>query len=193
MVENFGFGDQAGIDGVTGYDCLHLEVWWNNGSYADYGYDISNVRLYRQETLPAGKYYFGATYPSGEANEDLYIFASSELLQTSDISTKSIAYEKVKMATPQGPFRGIFFTLEEETEVYLGWQADFTYANTNNLRASAVKLLYKGEATEINYTNADLSNRPDEIYTLQGIKINNIPDKGVYIIRRNGKTIKVIK
>ncbi len=52
-VENFGFGDQAGIDNATGTDCLHFEVWWNNNAFAENGYDIQNVRIYQQVTLVA--------------------------------------------------------------------------------------------------------------------------------------------
>ena len=151
-VENFGFGDQAGIDNISGTDCLHLEVWWNNTAFADNGYDITNVRLYQKVTLPEGKYYFGATYPSAESNEDAYIFASEEILNTNDISTFSIAYEKVNKAGANGPFRGLFFTLDKETEVYLGFQADFSKVSTNNIRCQAIKLLsysmMKGDVNE---------------------------------------------
>ena len=133
------------LDNITGQDCLHLEVWWNQNAYYDNGYDITNVRLYQKTTLPAGRYYFGASYPSAEANEDLYIFASDRLLNTSDIPTQSIAFEQVKKAPADGTFRGLFFTLEEETEVYLGFQTDFSKVQTNNLRVSGVKLLYYGQ------------------------------------------------
>lgn len=140
-VENFGFGDQAGIDNITGADCLHLEVWYNNNQYAEYGYDITNARLYQLVSLPAGLYYFGASYPTAEANDELYIFASSEIVNTSELPTASIAYEKVNRAAADGTFRGITFRLEEEQEVYLGFQADFTNAWAHNLRVSGVKLL----------------------------------------------------
>lgn len=143
-VENFGFGDQAGIDGIKGYDCLHLEVWWNNNAYPENGYDISNVRLYQLVELKAGRYYFCASYPSAEANDELYIFASDRLLNTGEISSGSIAYEKVNLAPADGTFRGVFFTLKEDAQVYLGWQADFTNAWAHNLRVSGVKLLYYG-------------------------------------------------
>ena len=146
-VENFGFGDEAGIDGITGYDCLHLEVWWNNSAFADHGYDIHDARLYQQAELPAGRYYFGAAYPSAEANNDSYIFASENILSTSNIPTQSIAYEKVNVAPADGTFRGIFFTLEKPANVCLGFQADFSNSVANNVRVKAVKLLYYGEIT----------------------------------------------
>ena len=168
-VENFGFGDQAGIDGIKGYDCLHLEVWWNNNAFAENGYDIQNARLYQQVELPAGRYFFGAAYPSAEANDASYIFASENILGTEEIETKSIAYEKVNVAPADGTFRGIYFTLEQTTNVYLGFQADFSNSVTNNVRVQAVKLLYYGELT--------YSKLKDLIATVEeqanSVKINN--------------------
>ena len=168
-VENFGFGDQAGIDGITGYDCLHLEVWWNNNAFAENGYDIHNARLYQQAELPAGRYYLGAAYPSAEANNDSYIFASERILNTSEISSQSIAYEKVNLAAADGSFRGIYFTLEQPTTVYLGFQADFSNSVTNNVRVKAVKLLYYGEITHAKL-QALIAQVEEQVATM---KINN--------------------
>ncbi len=196
-VENFGFDNQAGIDGIKGYDCLHLEVWWNNNAYPEHGYDISNVRLYQLADLKAGRYYFGASYPSDEANEDLYIFASDKLVNTSEISTQSIAYEKVKLASADGSFRGIFFTLEEDTKMYMGWQADFSNVVTNNLRASGVKLLRYGSGDEPdaieNVTTSFDEDAPVEIYSLQGVRLHAVPEKGVYIVKQGSKVMKYLK
>ena len=146
-VENFGFDEQGGIDNNPGYDCLHLEVWWNSSAFPQNGYDISNARLYQKAELPAGRYYLGAAYPAFEPNDVSYIFASEQILNSSEIPTKSIAYEQVSVAPRDGSFRGIWFTLEEPTTVYLGFQADFSNSNTANIRVRAVKLLYYGEIT----------------------------------------------
>ena len=146
-VENFGFDNQAGIDNNPGYDCLHLEVWWNSNAFGDHGYDISNARLYQQAELPAGRYYFGASYPAFEPNDVSYIFASDQILDSKQITSQSIAYEQVSVAPRDGSFRGIYFTLEQPTTVYLGFQADFSNSNTANIRVKAVKLLYYGEIT----------------------------------------------
>ena len=140
-VENFGFGDEAGIDNITGTDCLHLENWWND--FAGAGYDITNARIYQLVTLPAGRYYFGAEYPSAESNDACYIFASESILNTSEIPTQSIGYEKIKGTAADGTFYGFYFTLESEKDVYLGFQGDFT-TNCTNIRVKAVKLLYYG-------------------------------------------------
>lgn len=193
-VENFGFGDQAGIDGIKGYNCLHLEVWWNNNAFAEHGYDITNVRLYQYVDLEAGDYYFGASYPSEEANEELYIFAANELVNTNEIPETAIAYERVILAPGDGTFRGLFFTLDEASKVYLGWQADFSKSVTNNLRASGVKLL-KDDPTGIIGIgdDNDYSDAPAEIYSLQGIRLSSVPDHGLYIIRQGAKSVKKYK
>lgn len=193
-VENFGFGDQAGIDGIKGYDCLHLEVWWNNNAFAEHGYDITNVRLYQYVDLEAGDYYFGASYPSEEANEELYIFAANELVNTNEIPETAIAYERVILAPGDGTFRGLFFTLDEASKVYLGWQADFSKSVTNNLRASGVKLL-KDDPTGIIGIDDDndYSDVPAEIYSLQGIRLSSVPAHGLYIIRQGAKSMKKYK
>ena len=147
-VENYGFDNQAGIDNNPGYDCLHLEVWWNNNAFADHGYDIANARLYQKAELPAGRYYLGACYPAFEPNSDSYIFASDQILSTNDIPVSSIAYEQVDLAPRDAStFRGIYFTLDEAKTVYLGFQADFSESYTANVRVKAVKLLYYGEIT----------------------------------------------
>ena len=147
-VENFGFGEQAGIDGYPGYDCLAIEVWWNNTAYADNGYDIHNARIYQQAKLPAGRYYLGACYPGYEPNSDSYIFVSEKILATNYIPSQSVAYEKVELAPRDASsFRGVFFTLEKPTTVYMGFQADFSESSTANIRVKAIKLLYYGEIT----------------------------------------------
>ncbi len=146
-VENFGFDHQAGIDNNPGYDCLHLEVWWNSNAFPEHGYDISNARLYQKAELPAGRYYLGAAYSPFEPNDESWIFVSDRILDSKEMSTQSIAYEQVSLAPRDGNFRGIFFTLDEPTTVYMGFQADFSQSVTNNVRVKAVKLLYYGEIT----------------------------------------------
>ena len=140
-VDNFGFGDQAGIDNYSGSDCLHLEVWWNSSAFAGQGYDITNTRIYQLVDLPAGLYYFGATYDPADYNDNMYIMATSELVSTFEIPYASIAYEQIKLAGADAPLRGITFRLEEDQAVYLGFQADLSSSSTTNLRVSSVKLL----------------------------------------------------
>ena len=140
-VENF----DNGLDNHEGPDCLHLEVWWNSSSFSANGYDIHNARIYQKTTLPEGRYFFGAAYAASEPNEDMYIFASTRPLDTSRIPSDAIAFEKVNKAPTDGSFRGIYFTLDKETEVCLGFQSDFSNVQTANFRAREVKLLSYGQ------------------------------------------------
>ena len=144
-VENFGFGTQGGLDNYSGSDCLALEVWWNANLFTENGYDITNARVYQLVDLPAGLYYFGATYDPADYTDQMYIMATSALTSTANIPTQSIAYEKIKLAGADKPFRGITFRLEEEQQVYLGFQADLSTSATNNFRVSEVKLLKYSE------------------------------------------------
>lgn len=146
-VENFGFGNQGGLDNYSGSDCLALEVWYNTNQFTQNGYDITNVRVYQLVQLPAGLYYFGATYDPADYTDRMYIMATSELTTTANIPTASIAYEKINLAGADKPFRGITFRLEEEQQVYLGFQADLSTSVTNNFRVSEVKLLQYSEMT----------------------------------------------
>ena len=183
-VENFGFGDEAGIDNITGTNCLHLEVWWNQGWFSDNGYDIHNARIYQRVVLPAGHYCFAAAYPSAEANDASYIFAAEGVLSTENISTQSIAYEKVNVAPADGTFRGIYFTLDEEKEIILGFQADFSASNTNNIRVQAVKLLSYdgGQTTDINVIGDGDMKMDHAVYDLQGRRMeSSMKKKGLYI------------
>ena len=146
-VENYGFGTQAGLDNYSGTDCLHLEVWWNANLFTENGYDITNTRIYQLVELTAGLYYFGATYDPADYNDNMYIMATSALTSTTDIPTQSIAYERVTLAGADKPMRGITFRLEEDQQVYLGFQADLSSSATTNLRVSEVKLLKYSEMT----------------------------------------------
>ena len=146
-VESYGFGNQGGLDNYSGTDCLALEVWYNTNQFTEYGYDITNARVYQLVSLPAGLYYFGATYDPADYTEHMYIMATSALTSTANIPTASIAYEKINLAGADKPFRGITFRLEEEQQIYLGFQADLSSSVTNNFRVSEVKLLKYSEMT----------------------------------------------
>ena len=146
-VENFGFGTQGGLDNYSGSDCLALEVWYNADQFAQNGYDITNARVYQFVDLPAGLYYFGATYDPADYTDQMYIMATSALTSTANIPTQSIAYEKINLAGADKPIRGITFRLEQDQKVYLGFQADLSPSATNNFRVSEVKLLKYSEMT----------------------------------------------
>jgi len=175
-VENYnipagGQGNRNGIDKWPGYECLSLGVWNDMNQNTDG--DISDARIYQKVTLQPGRYYFGATYNTTYATtNEAYIFVAPELMSTADIPTYSIAYYPINKAPDNndGSWHGLFFTLEEEAEVVLGFQADLTKGSTTKeFRAKGVKLLYYGEIT---YSKLEeLISLLDE--SLKTVKIND--------------------
>ena len=198
-IPNGGDGTKQGLDKYPGYDCLMLGVWNDRGSNQQG--DLRNARISRTVTLPAGKYYFGATYEANYQLQEAYIFAATEALPTSDISTRSIAFDPIADAGKDNvTFRGITFTLTEEQPVVLGFQADLANgSSTQEFRASSVKLLAYANATAIQ-DNGQWSmingqcKTEDAVYDLQGRRQSpstfHFPPsstKNIYI--QNGKKI----
>lgn len=127
-VENYsinkgGEGMREGIDNYPGWNCLQLGVWNDRGSATG---DLANARIYRRITLPAGRYYFGATYNSlYNFDDNDYIFVANDICPTAQIPTQALAYGLIKNSPTGGnDYRGITFTLDAEQEVVLGWQQD---------------------------------------------------------------------
>ena len=146
-VENFsvpqttGNGTKNGIDNYPGYNCLMMGLW--SGEDAASTSDLSNSRLYRKVALPAGHYFFGATYNTDvQLSDDAYIFASTSLASSSEIPSNSIAYYRLNQCSSDGNYYGIEFYLDSDQEVYLGWQVDLTTGGANEeFRVVNVELL----------------------------------------------------
>lgn len=174
-VENFKIpngtaGTKNGIDKHPGYDCLSIGIW--NDAASNQEGDISNARLYRTVRLKAGRYYFGASYNTTYSLSDkAYLFASSELVQTKDIPSASIAYYPINKAPDNNDasWHGLFFNIPEEMDVTLGFQVDLKNGSgTQEFRAKGVKLLYYGEIT-FDKLQADIAAIEDTLLT---IKVN---------------------
>ncbi len=148
-VENFSIpqnnsnGTKNGIDKYPGVNCLMLGVW--SGEDGSTTSDLSQARLYRRVTLPAGRYFFGAAYNTNyQLSNDAYIFAASSLdAVTSNIPVSSIAWHPISQATSgDGKYYGVEFTLEEQQDVYLGWQINLTQGSgTQEMRVERVILV----------------------------------------------------
>ena len=133
-VENFSIdngsnGMKQGIDNYPGYNCLQLGRWEENASQYDAG-KLADACLYRRVTLPEGKYYFGAKYHSmepGNIGDRAYLFAATDRpTSTATLEEEAFAYATLKTAGAGDSFHGIEFTLQQETEVVLGWMMDAT-------------------------------------------------------------------
>ncbi len=131
-------GVKQGIDQYPGYNTLMMGVW-NDAGKADG--DLSNALLYRQVTLPAGRYFFGASYEALYQINKGYLFASKDLPVMENISN-SVAYASARDAAKGDGIYGITFALTEETTLYLGWINDFKEgSSTQEFRVKEVALL----------------------------------------------------
>ena len=153
-VENFnipngGDGTKHGLDKYSGRDALMLGVWNDAGNNTTG--NLSNARIYRRITLPAGKYYFGAAYNTTYSiNSEAYMFVSKTLCNTADIPTQSIAYYGINNCTGDLKLQGLYFQLDEETEVCIGFQANLLNGcSTQEFRAEQVALYSPKEAQEM--------------------------------------------
>ncbi len=152
-VENFNIpngndGTKQGLDKYSAREALMLGVW-NDASKNTTG-SLTNARIYRKITLPAGKYYFGAAYNATyQLSEQAYMFVSKALSATADIPEQSIAYYNINQCTNDLKVQGLYFLLKEETEVYIGFQANLLNGSaTQEFRAEQVCLYTPKEAQE---------------------------------------------
>ena len=153
-VENFNIpngndGTKHGLDKYSGREALMLGVWNDAGNNTTG--NLSNARIYRKITLPAGKYYFGAAYNTTyNINSEAYMFVSKTLCNTADIPEQSLAYYGINNCTGDLRLQGLYFQLDEETEVYIGFQANLLNgSSTQEFRAEQVALYTPKQAQEM--------------------------------------------
>ena len=125
-----------------------LGVWNDAGSNTQGS--LTNARIYRKVTMPAGKYYFGAAYNTTyNINSQAYMFVSQQLSETADIPSQSITYYPISSCTGDLRILGLYFQLDEETEVYIGFQANLLNGSaTQEFRAERVALYMPKEVEE---------------------------------------------
>lgn len=194
-ISNGGDGTKRGIDRYPGYDCLMLGVW-DDASRATG--NLANARIYRQVTLPAGRYYFCAAYNAIYNLSKAYTFAATEPLTAAQTPDKAIAFYALG-GTPEGDdLYGIVFTLENETTLYLGWNADLTTASQQEFRAKTLRLFRdknydpnaiispKDERSEANHGEWMMNDESVAVYDLNGRPVTSQTlGKGLYIVRSN--------
>ena len=151
-VENFSIpqldaskGTKNGIDNYPGRNDLMLGKW--SGEDGTPATNMTDARIYRTVHLPAGHYFFGATFNALYQLGSAYIYAASEPLATSAIARQSITRLAMSRCSTDGKFYGISFNLEEEQDVALVFQANMQSGNANQeFRVDEVKLLYSTDA-----------------------------------------------
>lgn len=148
IVENFsipqndaGKGTKNGIDNYPGTNCLMMGKW--SGEDGTPATNMTNARIYRQVHLKPGQYYFGATFNAVYQLGTAYIYVASEPLNTSAVAKQAIARLSMNSCSTNGSFYGVNFTLEEEQDVVLVFQANMQGGNANQeFRVQEVKLQY---------------------------------------------------
>ena len=154
-VENFNIpqtnsdGTKQGLDKYSGNEALMLGVW--NDANSNTTGDLKNARIYRKVTMPAGKYYFGAAYNTTyNINQEAYMFVSTQLSETVDIPSEAIAYYPISNCTGDLRIEGLYFQLDQETEVYIGFQANLLNGSgTQEFRAERVAIYTPKEVQEM--------------------------------------------
>lgn len=200
-VENYeiDLGDQGvkhGIDNYTGDNCLQLGRWEESDALMKAS-DHANQRLYMEVKLPAGRYYFGAAYNSIEPSRmggKSYLMVASQPLSTADVESKAMAWGRLSTASTDGSFYGVRFMLEEEQSVVLGWQMDGRSQHTE-FRCSEVQLLkYPSQTNQIQTPQATDADSQHSVvyYNLSGQRLSSAPEQGIFVVRQNGKSKKVI-
>ena len=158
-VENFSIpqldasrGTKNGIDNYPGRNCLMMGKW--SGEDATPATNKTNARIYRSVRLPAGHYWFGASFNAHYQLGAAYIYAAAQPLATSDITKNAIARLPMSQCAADGKFYGISFDLAEEQDVVLVFQANMQGGNANQeFRVDEVKLLYSTDAEAMQPTD----------------------------------------
>ena len=154
QVENFcipnnGDGTKQGLDKNSGNEALMLGVW--NDAKSNTKGDLHNARIYRKVKLPAGKYYFGAAYNTTyNISQQAYMFVGTKLSETANIPDEALAYYPIANCTKDLKMQGLYFQIDEETELYIGFQADLLNGSTTQeFRAEQVALYAPKEGGEM--------------------------------------------
>lgn len=193
QVDNGGDGVKQGIDSYPGYSCLMLGVW--DDSHKAVG-ELVKARLYRQITLPAGRYFFGGAFEALYSLKQAYIYAAANPLAAAETEKEAMAYYNISEAAISNDHYGIFFTLTEETTLCLGWNADLTTSSQMEFRVKSLVLLKDPDQSygvEDVVVEVQDKNSPVRVYDLQGRMLNEsralLP--GVYILRQGMNVKKV--
>jgi len=194
-VENFsipngGDGTKQGLDKYPGYDCLMLGIWGDRSNNEEG--DLGNARIYQKVHLDAGRYYFGNTFQTRYNLSQAYVFAATQLLPTSAIEQEAIAWHSFASGGDNSKYDGVYFTLTDPSDVYLGFQVNLADgAGEQEFRADKVLFYGYNVNTGIETKSAYDVNTPLQIFSLSGLRLQQVPTRGFYILRQGGATRKI--
>jgi hypothetical protein len=82
-------------------------------------------------------------------SQQAYMFVSTQLSETDDIPAEALAYYPISNCTGDMKIQGLYFQLDKETEVYIGFQANLLNgSSTQEFRAERVVLYTPKEVGE---------------------------------------------
>lgn len=176
-VENLGIdmgsdGINNGADAYNGMCEINMDQWYN-------GFVGSDSKVYRHITLPAGRYAFNAYATSCYGMDDgtTYMFVAKTLPTTSTVTTLADCQYINMAVNAHTGWWGIEFTLDEPSDIYLGWCADFKTGNYE-LRVSDVQLVRAVDPDNglPAYDDEALSTTTADLY----IPVSQWADKGTF-------------
>ena len=142
-VENFsipqsnGDGTKKGIDKYSGYKALMMGVWDDAASATG---NLKDAKIYRQITLPAGRYTFTAGYEAVYKLSEMYMFVSATVPTLSTLKSTALSYYSIIGNTNDGTKYGLEFTLTEPSTIYVGWIGSLTDVPEQEFRVKEVSL-----------------------------------------------------
>ena len=193
QVDNGGDGVKQGIDSYPGYSCLMLGVWDDSNRAVG---SLAKARMWRQITLPAGRYFFGGAFEALYNLKQAFIYAAATSLTAAETEKEALAYYNISEAAISNDLYGIFFTLNKETTLCLGWNADLTTSSQMEFRVKSLALLKDPDFSvgeEDVVTEVHDNNSPVRVYDLQGRLLNDARSlpHGVYILCQGVNVRKV--
>ena len=197
-VESFSEGTRGGLDKWPGYDCLTLGVYDDKANCPE-GSDLTNSRLYRRISLPAGRYFFGAAYETIFNMNLGYLYVADATLNTTDIEQQSIAHCKIAEATAGDNAYGLYFTLDQPQEVVVAFQTDIANGPARQeFRVKRIEFYSYTQQTGIGFVEKDSDARPDfnapaQYYSVTGARLSGAPRQGMFIMRQGGNTFKIYR
>ncbi len=189
-IPNGGDGVKQGLDRYSGVDALSLGIW--NDRSANIEGNLANARIYRKVTLPKGLYFFGATYNTTyNISDRAYMFVSDNLSTTSSLPDTATAFYRVNQCAESGTdYYGLWFYVDAEHDVYLGWQADLSGGSeTQEFRATKVTLLRIADC-DMNDLSALLSEVNDGLEKIEARGIFGI--NSGHFSEENFKSMQVV-
>lgn len=150
-VENFNIdngsnGVKLGIDKYNGDNALYLGVWDDEKNAVG---DLHKTGIYRKISLPAGKYFFGAAYHSTWNIKNAHLYVATRPLVASETQSEAIAYHFIPGTSEDNTLHGVDFQLDSPAEIVLGWNADLSQSNEQEIRIKEIGLMrYLDEKNE---------------------------------------------